>query len=299
MKGLFCLTKRNVKVFFKDKGTFFTSLITPIILLVLYVTFLADVYKDSFYASLKSAGVTISDKIVNATVSGQLMASLLSVSCVTVAFCSNTLMVNDKVSGVEKDLLVTPTKRSVVAVSYFISSLISTLIVTLGATAACLVYISFKGWCYTFSDVLLIILDVVLLTAFGVSFASVINSFLKTSGQVQGIGTIVSAGYGFICGAYMPVASFGKGLQRILGFLPGNYGTAVIKTHAISGATRKMAEAGFPSEVIENIKNGLDCSVNFWDRQVSLGASYIVLIASTLLLAGIYVIITASKYKKK
>ena len=41
MKTLFAITKRNVKVFFKDKGMFFTSLITPIILLVLYSTCLA------------------------------------------------------------------------------------------------------------------------------------------------------------------------------------------------------------------------------------------------------------------
>lgn len=39
---------RNIKLFFKDKGMFFTSLVTPMILLVLYVTFLGKTYKDSF-----------------------------------------------------------------------------------------------------------------------------------------------------------------------------------------------------------------------------------------------------------
>lgn len=42
------LIKRNTWMFFKDKGLFFTSLITPLILLVLYMTFLSNVYKDSF-----------------------------------------------------------------------------------------------------------------------------------------------------------------------------------------------------------------------------------------------------------
>ena len=49
MNSLSFLIKRNIKLFFKDKGVFFTSLITPLILLVLYVTFLGNVYKDSFY----------------------------------------------------------------------------------------------------------------------------------------------------------------------------------------------------------------------------------------------------------
>ena len=39
MTGLGALIRRNCKLFFKDKGMFFTSLITPVILLVLYATF--------------------------------------------------------------------------------------------------------------------------------------------------------------------------------------------------------------------------------------------------------------------
>ena len=52
MSILFMLIKRNVKLFFKDKGMFLTSLITPIILLVLYATFLGNVYRDSFTSNL-------------------------------------------------------------------------------------------------------------------------------------------------------------------------------------------------------------------------------------------------------
>ncbi len=35
MTSLCALIRRNVKLYFKDKGMFFTSLITPLILLVL------------------------------------------------------------------------------------------------------------------------------------------------------------------------------------------------------------------------------------------------------------------------
>ena len=42
MTGLGALLRRNIKLFFKDKATFFTSLITPVILLVLgFLAFLA------------------------------------------------------------------------------------------------------------------------------------------------------------------------------------------------------------------------------------------------------------------
>ena len=58
MTGLSALVKRNTKLYFKDKGMFISSLITPIILLVLYSTFLKKVYDDSFRSALKAAGAT-------------------------------------------------------------------------------------------------------------------------------------------------------------------------------------------------------------------------------------------------
>ena len=61
MTGLGNLIIRNCKLFFKDKGMFFTSLITPLILLVLYATFLANIYRESF-ASALPMGFVIDDK---------------------------------------------------------------------------------------------------------------------------------------------------------------------------------------------------------------------------------------------
>lgn len=95
MSMAFILIKRNIRLFFKDKGMFFTSLITPAILLVLYVTFLGNVYRDSFTSNLPNS-LKLSESIIEGLVGGQLISSILAVSCVTVAFCSNFLMVQDK-----------------------------------------------------------------------------------------------------------------------------------------------------------------------------------------------------------
>ena len=198
------LIKRYTKLFFKDKGMFFTSLITPAILLVLYATFLGKVYRDSFTASLPDM-FTLSDNIIDGLVGGQLMSSILAVSCVTVAFCSNFLMVQDKANGTIKDLKISPVKSSVLSFSYYIATFLSTLIICFTATAICLVYIGIVGWYMSVTDVLLMFLDVFMLVLFGTALSSLINLFLSTQGQLSAVGTIVSAGYGFICGAYMPI----------------------------------------------------------------------------------------------
>lgn len=297
MKTFSSMTKRNVKLFFKDKAMFFTSLITPMILLVLYMTFLAKVYRDSFAAAVPD-GLELDAKLVNGMVGGEILSSILAVCCVTVAFCSNLLMVNDKVSGARKDLLISPTKKSTFALSYYVATLFSTLIISVVATVACFVYVACQGWYLSFVDVLLVFLDVFLLTMFGTALSSCVNVFLSTNGQASAVGTIISAGYGFICGAYMPISSFGTGLQTVLGFLPGTYGTSLLRNHALAGVFREMAKQHYPADVIEKIKDSVDCNLYFFENKVSIGAMYGILIGSIVLFIGLYVLINYLKNRK-
>lgn len=293
----FCaLLKRNCKLFFKDKGMFFTSLITPMILLVLYITFLAKVYKDSFTSALPE-GFLIDDSLINGTVGGQLVSSLLAVCCVTVAFCTNLLMVQDKVSGARRDLTVTPVKRSVLALGYFASSAVSTMIVCYTAFAACLIYLKATGWYMSGADVALMVLDIFLLTLFGTALSSIVNYTLSTSGQASAVGTVVSAGYGFICGAYMPLSNFSEGLQKALSFLPGTYGTSLIRNHALNGVFEEMSNQGFPSEVVEGIRSSIDCNLCFFDNKVEIGTMYLILTGAVVLLILAYILLNARKIK--
>lgn len=78
MKILMSLVNRNRKLFFRDKGMLVSAMITPIILIVLYATFLAKVYRDSFLSNMPET-LPISDKLINGTVAGQLAAALLAV----------------------------------------------------------------------------------------------------------------------------------------------------------------------------------------------------------------------------
>ena len=289
MKQIFAMVRRNVKLYFRDRGLFFVSLITPVILLVLYSTFLAKVYRESFAASIP-AGVSITQELLNAVVGGQLVSSLLAVSCVTVAFCSNTLMVQDKVNGARGDLLLAPVRRSRVAISYFIACTLSTLIVNLVAMGLCFLYLAATGWYLSLADALLLTGDVVLLTLFGVALSSCVHFFLNSQSQVSAVGTIVSAGYGFLCGAYMPIASFSAGLQHILMFLPGTYGTSLLRNHALAGAFREMQRIGFPVDILSQIRDSIDCNLYFFDKPVSQGEMYAVLGGAILLCVGVYIL---------
>lgn len=290
MKTLLILTRRSAKLFFKDKGMFFSSLITPAILLVLYVSFLSSIYRGSFVSALPS-GFTLSESIIDGVVAGQLASSLLAVCCVTIAFCSNLIMIQDKVTGSVRDLTVTPVKRSVLAMGYFSASAAATLIVCLATCGLCFLYTLSQGWYLSGADIALILLDVLLLTLFGTALSSCLHYFLTTQGQMSAVGTLVGAGYGFICGAYMPIANFPDGLQKVLSFLPGTYATSLLHNHWMRGALGEMGDAGVPVQVLDAIRDSIDCNIYFFGKAVSQGAMYLILAGSVVLVTAAYVLI--------
>lgn len=290
MKTLLILTRRSAKLFFKDKGMFFSSLITPAILLILYVSFLSSIYRGSFVSALPS-GFTLSESIIDGVVAGQLASSLLAVCCVTIAFCSNLIMIQDKVTGSVRDLTVTPVKRSVLAMGYFSASAAATLIVCLATCGLCFLYTLSQGWYLSGADIALILLDVLLLTLFGTALSSCLHYFLTTQGQMSAVGTLVGAGYGFICGAYMPIANFPDGLQKVLSFLPGTYATSLLHNHWMRGALGEMGESGVPVQVLDAIRDSVDCNIYFFGKAVSQGAMYLILAGSVVLVTAAYVLI--------
>ena len=304
MKTFFIILFRNVKMFFKEKGLFFTSLITPLILLVLYATFLSSIYKDAYMQIFAAGNLTISDEIMSGLVSGQLFSSLLAVCCVTVSFSSNMLMVQDKVTGARKDLLMGPIKKSTLAFSYFTATAFSTLIICFIATIACLIYIACSGWFLSVSDILFIVLDIFLLVLFGTALSSVVNFFLSSQGHISAVGSIVSSCYGFICGAYMPLSSFSQGLRDVVMFLPGTYGTSLLRNHALGGALKAITEelSYLPSSIVDTIIKGLkdtvDCNIYFFETKVEIWQMYLVLGVSIILLLGAYVLINVLSKKK-
>jgi multidrug/hemolysin transport system permease protein len=96
----------------------------------------------------------------------------------------------------------------------------------------------------------------------------------------------------------MPISSFAEGLQAVISFLPGTYGTSLVRNHAMRGALTAMENDGIPSDVMEQLKDVLDCNLYFFDQKVALPVMYLIIGLSTLLLVGIYILLNNLKFKK-
>lgn len=295
LKKLRYLTSRNVKIYFKDKMTFFVSLITPIILLLLFILFLKSTYEDNIFNIL--ADYEVDKKIIDAFTGGWLFSSILSVSCITVAFCSG-MMVIDKINRTNIDFMVTPIKKSTLKISYVLSNLFSTLIVCFVLLIIGLIYLAIVGFYISFVDILLIIFSIIITSLFGTLLANIIWYFTHSQGVLSGVCTLVSALYGFICGAYMPISSMGTGMQNFVSFLPGTYATVLFRHSFLNGSLKEMSKS-IPAEIVDGIASGFDVKMSFFGNDVSLLALILVITLSTILLLGIYLLLSNVKLRKR
>ena len=302
-KKMISLISRNTKCYFKNKFTFFTSLITPLILFVLFATFLKNIYIESFESIATEFEITIGKRALNGVTGAWLMSSILSVSSVTVAFCSNIIMVEDKMNASINDINVSPIKRTTVAVSYFISNFFVTFIVIVTIMLIGHIYLACVGWYIPVSDFFMILVDCICGILFGTLLAGIVESFISSQGGISAVSTLVSSMYGFICGAYMPFSQFSEGLRNFLGLLPGTYGVGVMRNHYMNGYIDEIVKGATDPTVADNLskglKDGFDANLYVFGNRIPLGAMYGILLGSCAVLLAVYIVIIILRNKNK
>lgn len=296
IKQIAAFTARNIKLFFKDKGTLIGALIAPLIIMMLYALFLHRVFLQSFDGILQ--GVTLAPKTMNGLVASYEVSSVLAVCCVTVAFVANMIMVADKVNGANADILVTPAKGHVLVLGYYFATAIVTLAICYIAMIAGFCYIAGMGWAMTAGEAFAVILDVFIAVLFGTALSSIVCYFLKSQGAISAVSTIVSSVYGFICGAYYPISQFSKGMANVIMCLPGTYCTGLFRSHFMSGYASLMTADGAPKPAVDGLLSGFDVKMEFFGSAVPTWAMYLVVVCAVAVLIAAFVIINLISKKR-
>ena len=73
----------------------------------------------------------------------------------------------------------------------------------------------------------------------------------------------------------------------------------MLRNHALAGVYREMSAEGFPTEVVEGIKDSIDCNLYFFGNKVEIGTMYLILVGATILLIGVYILMNRLKQAKK
>ena len=60
-----------------------------------------------------------------------------------------------------------------------------------------------------------------------------------------------------------------------------------------------MEKAGFPTEVIEKIRDSVDCNLYFFGTKVEVGTMYLILCGAVAVFAGLYILFNVVWKRKK
>ena len=239
MRGILGLIKRNLLLFFKDWQSILFSLLTSIIVFVLYLLFL----KGTFVSAMQSAmeqypgpASVVTEKNMDMFANLLLLAGILGSAMISVPFSCITTLVRDRASKVDYDILATPLKRGQIIFAYFVSAVLSSTLLTGFILAIGLVGISLQGDTHLNAIQLVKAFAVVALGSISASaIFMIVVLFFKSVSACEAFFGILSAASGFVIGGYIPISQFSDGVQTVCNLFPASQITIILRNILLNG----------------------------------------------------------------
>lgn len=224
MLNLIALFKRNIKIYLRDKTAVFFSFLSVLILLTLYLLFLAENMKPSELEGI------LTDKELIFLVYSQLIPGLIVINSVSIPLGNLGNIINDFEYKQIDGFLVTPIKRPKIILSYYLSSFVISSIINVLMVIGSLGIITLStGIGYSpqvwFTAIFYTIFFAFISTAFMVFLTSLIKS-VNAFGAVSGVfGSLI----GFASGIYMPLSILPKWIHSFSSIIPFTHMTILLR----------------------------------------------------------------------
>lgn len=269
------LVKRHLMVFLRDKWSVFFSLLSVLIVILLYTLFLIKMHDSSLPENLQG---TTEAKHLTYT---WLFSGVLMVSTVTVPLGFLGNMIRDKSLRISNDFYVTPLRRLSITLSYLIAAFVITLMLALLnlVIGQVIVYLNARAWLSVMAFVKIVGLTA-LSSALFTSMLYTAVSFLKTQNAHGTMSSIIGTLVGFLAGLYVPIGAFGSAFRTFLTLTPFMQASALFRKIYMNDAIDSVFPAG-ASQSEYTLFFGID--LELFSQQLSTFAITLILIGWTLL----------------
>lgn len=256
------------------------TLLVPIIIFVVYIFFLRDLEMLTIKNELIKMGLDNDAALwsyCETLVDSWMISGIIGLSTITVALQANTIIVEDKQNGVNRDFASSPIPKSLLIVSYFFYNFIVTLFICLVFFFVCLIYLAIMGeFAIGIIDVLIVLAVMLYSTVASTLMTVFICSFVKTEGTMMSIVAVFSTAIGFLIGAYMPLGMLPQWVQGICGFIPGTYACALLRygfmytpLGELTGYVTNVLQLQNSGELINVLTSNFGYNLNFFGVSVS------------------------------
>ena len=297
--ALLQMTRRNVKLYLNDKANVFFSLLSPLIILGLYILFIGRLQIDGLTGGLAEMGITGVGLEVRAFCDSWMLSGVMACACITVALCASGTVVQDKRRGIVADAMASPIPKWLPTAAYFLSVAFVALMICLIVLGVCFLYLAASGtWYLTFGEVFGCIGVTLLSVLSSTMIVVLMASIIKTEGAFSGLNIIMGTMIGFLIGAYMPISTFPKALQYITLFIPGSYSAGLFRHYFMGGALDELAKV-VPAEFAAQLGKDYSLTFDFFGMEIAGPTMAWILAATVLLFATINVLYIFLHARKK
>lgn len=272
MEKYFQLTKRNILLYFRDKGSVFMSLLSMLIILALMLFFLGDMSMDNITQLLSGlSGHDTSNDENNAKllVLSWTVAGIIPINSVMVALSTLSSIIKDKTSGKIYSIYTAPVSRLTITLSYISAACVTSVIICLVTLVVSECILCTMGMtAFTFSEHLKI-LGMICVNSFTYSAIMYLFAVLvKSEGAWSGFGTVIGTLVGFFGGIYLPIGQLSDGLANVMTCTPVIYGTAMFRS-VMTRSITNTAFADAPDVMTEEFRKAMGIDLEAFGSIVS------------------------------
>ena len=239
MRGILGLIKRNLLLFFKDWQSILFSLLTSIIVLVLYLLFLKGTFVSAIQRAMEQypgLASMVPQKDIAMFANLFLLSGILGSAMISVPFSCITVLVKDRANKVDYDILATPMKREQIILAYFISAVLTSILLNSIILAVGLIGIRMQGNMYLNISQVIKAFSIVALGSISASaIFMIVVLFFKTVSACEAFFGILSAASGFVIGAYIPISQFSNEVQTVCNLFPASQITIMLRNILLNG----------------------------------------------------------------
>lgn len=282
------MTMRGLKIFFKDKGGVFFSLLGVIIIFCLFIFFIGDSITEGL-EFLPNAKFVMNSWVV---------AGMLASSAITTSMGAYAVMVSDKEQKSIKDFYSSPLRRSSVTGGYMCTGFLISVIMSVVTLVFGEIYIVANGGELLDFVTICKVFGVILLSAFASSaMVCFIISFVKTGNSYTTISIILGTLIGFLIGAYICIGELPNGVQWVIKCFPCAHAAVLFRQLLMGGG---MAEgfADLPASARTEFEETIGVVFHYGDWQPEMWFHIVVLVGTGILFYLLAIINMSRKAKK-
>lgn len=264
---------RNIKLYFRDKGAVFFSILSVLIIILLYALFLGDIWLREMN------GIANAEQLMNSWVT----AGIIAVTSITATTGGFGTLVLDRVQKKARDFYTSPLTRRAITGGYLIANYIIGCIMTVLALMVSELYIVCAGGEWLPFLLLCKALGLILLTTLSnTAMLCFLVSFFKSNNAFTGASIILGTLVGFLTGVYLPIGQLGEGVQWIIKLFPASHG-AVLFRQIMMEQVLASAFADAPVQVLELYQEAMGITFTYQGYLMKQWVHILVIIATGIL----------------